>query len=158
MLKKIIKLILIVLWMGVIFVFSADNGDESNKKSDGVILSVLKVFYGNELSENEKETLIKNFVVPVRKLAHFGVYFVLGILVLSFVMEYMKLDYKAMLISIGMAFLYACSDEIHQLFVVGRSGRLLDVFIDTIGATIGVAIFTFIVRKCSRSEQKERIS
>ena len=38
----------------------------------------------------------------------------------------------------GVAFLYACSDEYHQSFVVGREGRPRDVAIDTIGIIIGL--------------------
>jgi VanZ family protein len=36
------------------------------------------------------------------------------------------------------AFLYACSDEYHQSFVVGREGRPRDVAIDSIGIVIGL--------------------
>ncbi|GKX68088.1 VanZ family protein [Inconstantimicrobium mannanitabidum] len=32
-------------------------------------------------------------------------------------------------------FLYACTDEIHQLFVIGRNGCIRDVFIDTFGGS-----------------------
>ena len=38
------------------------------------------------------------------------------------------------------ATLYACSDEIHQLFVVGRSGALIDVFVDMIGMIGAIAV------------------
>ena len=38
----------------------------------------------------------------------------------------------------GAAFLYACPDEYHQSFVVGREGRPRDVAIDTIGIVIGL--------------------
>ena len=34
--------------------------------------------------------------------------------------------------------LYSISDEIHQIFVPGRSCELLDVFIDTCGSLIGI--------------------
>jgi VanZ family protein len=37
-----------------------------------------------------------------------------------------------------MVFLFASSDEFHQLFVPGRSGRFTDVLIDTAGCTIGI--------------------
>jgi len=36
------------------------------------------------------------------------------------------------------AFLYACSDEFHQSFVVGREGRPRDVAIDSLGIAIGL--------------------
>lgn len=156
MIKKGIKLILIIVWMGLIFAFSADNGVQSDKKSNGIILTIVEAFYDRELTNDEKEKWIDYLVVPVRKGAHLSIYLVLGILIFSFLLEFMKNNYKSMLLSIGISFLYACSDEVHQLFVSGRSGRFSDVLIDTIGAVIGVFIFSFIVRKCCSNEQKER--
>ena len=40
--------------------------------------------------------------------------------------------------------LYACSDEFHQLFVAGRSGRISDVLIDSAGAVLGMAAFMLV--------------
>lgn len=34
--------------------------------------------------------------------------------------------------------LYGISDEVHQLFIPGRTGRLLDIFFDSLGAVIVV--------------------
>ena len=42
--------------------------------------------------------------------------------------------------TIIIAYLYALSDEIHQTFVMGRSGRLKDTFIDLIGIVLGLII------------------
>ncbi len=36
--------------------------------------------------------------------------------------------------------LYALSDEFHQLFVPGRTGRLTDVLVDTVGASISLLL------------------
>lgn len=47
---------------------------------------------------------------------------------------------KILIISILMCVIYACSDEIHQLFVFGRSGEIRDVLIDFIGSFIGILI------------------
>ena len=45
-------------------------------------------------------------------------------------------------------FIYACSDEIHQLFIRGRSGEILDVLIDTLGGFTSSFIYTiFKVRR-----------
>lgn len=38
--------------------------------------------------------------------------------------------------------IYACTDEIHQLFVPGRSGQFRDVMIDSLGAFIGILILS----------------
>jgi VanZ family protein len=43
-------------------------------------------------------------------------------------------------IAVVLSALYAGSDEIHQLFVPGRTSRLEDVLIDTLAALAGVAV------------------
>ena len=43
-------------------------------------------------------------------------------------------------ISILLSFLYAITDEIHQIFVPGRSAQFRDVLIDTLGASFGATI------------------
>lgn len=42
--------------------------------------------------------------------------------------------------TIIIAYLYSLSDEIHQTFVAGRTGRLRDTFIDLIGIILGLVI------------------
>lgn len=145
--KKIIKAILIIICMISIFSFSEDTGVESTKKSDTVILGVSEIFGFDHLSKKEQQFIIDIFVVPVRKSAHFIIYFTLGLLLISFFKEFSYPIKKLVFLSIFLAFLYAISDEVHQLFVVGRSGRVVDVFIDTLGASTGVFIYTFIFRK-----------
>ena len=57
-------------------------------------------------------------------------------------------DKRIYIITIIFCFLYACSDEIHQLFIPGRSGELLDVLIDTTGGILSSFIYTsFRVRR-----------
>jgi len=41
-------------------------------------------------------------------------------------------------IVLGAAMLYGALDEFHQLFIPGRTGRLLDIFFDCLGALIVV--------------------
>lgn len=46
--------------------------------------------------------------------------------------------------------LYACSDEIHQHFVPGRSGEIRDVLIDAAGAFLGILLLSLYDRHSSR--------
>lgn len=46
-----------------------------------------------------------------------------------------------------LAVAHAVSDEVHQLFVQGRSGQLSDVLVDATGAALGVALATLWVRR-----------
>lgn len=133
--------------MGVIFSFSSDNGDVSENKSDSVILKIYHIFDKDELSPKEKQHIIDLFVTPVRKLAHFSEYFILGLLIISFINEFRQLELKYLLIAIILCALYAVSDEIHQLFSDGRAGRVLDVLIDTLGSTTAIFSYYKIMRR-----------
>lgn len=154
--KKVIKGLIVVLCMLSIFLFSTDNSRESTSKSNRVILGITNLFH-KDLSNKEKEKIIDMFFVPIRKMAHFGIYLVLGISLISFLREFSIPILKLLLLSIFLAFLYACSDEIHQLFVPGRSGQFSDVLLDTLGASVGIFIYYLLFRKRLKYEQEERV-
>ena len=134
--KKVINIILIILWMGLIFVLSNDTAEESSKKSDGLIVRCVQDIIKRDLSTKEKEKVLKYLVKPVRKSAHFFLYFVLGILIINLFKSFELFNYKTILLAILLCFLYACSDEIHQLFIKGRSCEVRDILIDTIGSLL----------------------
>ena len=46
-----IKLLLVIFWMGLIFSFSSDPADVSTKKSDGVIIRTVELFLDKDLSD-----------------------------------------------------------------------------------------------------------
>lgn len=139
--KKVINIILIILWMGLIFVLSNDTAEESSKKSDGLIVRCVQDIIKRDLSTKEKEKVLKYLVKPVRKGAHFFLYFVLGILIINLFKSFELFNYKTILLAILLCFLYACSDEIHQLFIKGRSCEVRDILIDTIGSLSGISVY-----------------
>ena len=137
--KVIIAGILVIAWMIVIFIFSAMAGDDSANLSSGLLHTILKVIPG--LAESQTAHLI------VRKLAHMTEYAILCSLILN--LEYQitnKVKFKQVAIAILGSFLYACTDEWHQTFISGRSGNMLDVGIDTLGAIIAIAVTFSIVQ------------
>ena len=69
----------------------------------------------------------------LRKLAHAAEYGVLGALLLR------AAGRAGVAILLGV--LYAVSDEVHQAFVPGRQGALLDVAIDAAGVVCGVVLW-----------------
>lgn len=141
MISKIIKLLCIIICMITIFNFSSDSKEKSSKKSDKLIVSVTEKFLRKKLSNKEKEKYISKYVFYVRKSAHFTLYFILGLLIISFLREFIPLDKKTIIITVILVLIYACSDEIHQMFIPGRSGELRDVLIDTLGGLIGSTIY-----------------
>ncbi len=160
MIKKIIKGSFVILCMIIIFMFSMDNSAASTKKSEGVIIQASSIL-GFDLDDKQQKLVIDLFFVPVRKLAHFFIYFVLGIALISFLREFSISSRRLILLAIFLAFLYACSDEFHQLFVSGRSGQFSDVLLDTLGASVGIGIYYLLFRKKLKEityEQEERVS
>ncbi len=131
--KYILRWTMLVLWMCFIFYMSSRSGSESQEQSD-LVLNILN-FFGLQLNESIKN--IASFIV--RKTAHVTEYMILYILIFRVVTLYSNAK-KSKIIALMCMVLYASTDEIHQLFVPGRSGMVRDVFIDSIGGIIGAGI------------------
>ena len=147
--KKLIWWLPAVAVMVVIFLFSQMGARESSALSGGLVrrlLSFLEQIGLLPLSEHPR--LADILEVVIRKLAHGCEYALLGgCLVLPFAFHLEKRGRVLFLFSAGFAALYACSDALHQLFISGRAGRLLDVGIDTFGACIGTLLVMLLIRK-----------
>lgn len=149
---KVVKICFLVLWMALIFAFSNQKDVESSNVSDGFIdrtvVKIYKIFNENITKEKENE-IIEKYTYPIRKLAHYTLYFILGILSFLVVKDY-SINKKLIIYSLLICFLYACSDEFHQLFIIGRSARVLDVLIDTFGSYCSISIFYIFNKKISK--------
>jgi VanZ family protein len=135
--KKIISWILLIGWMGLIFIMSHQPGEISSNQSE----LVLKIFslIGIELNNYFGE--LATFVV--RKTAHFSEYMILFLLAYNVTRYYVN-NSKTRLLLIAFVFLYACSDEFHQYFIPGRAMAFKDVLIDTSGGMLGYIIVIII--------------
>ncbi|WP_182430534.1 VanZ family protein [Clostridium sp. OM02-18AC] len=120
-----------------IFYFSSQPAAESTVMSDGVtemLLSIADKLHLLELQNIDVPAICELLSTPVRKCAHITEYTVF-FLSLLFGLRTFGLHGKQLLnAALAITFFYACTDEIHQLFVPGRSGRFTDVLIDSIGA------------------------
>ena len=128
--KKLINLILLILWMIFIFTMSNFKAVESDSQSGFIVNIFVNIF-------NIKNIDLITFIV--RKCAHITEYLILGILMLNCLKDYNIKN--VLMVSILLCILYSCGDEIHQLFVSGRSGEVIDVLIDTIGIVFGNLIY-----------------
>ena len=146
MIKKIILIILTISWMVLIFLFSNQKSVSSDKVSESfinsTIVKVYKVFKPNA-TPDEVNKIVSFWNGPVRKLAHFMEYFVLGILVF---LTFKEFNYNNIFVMILICFLYAYSDEFHQLFVLGRSGKFADVLLDLLGSISSIILFNKIMK------------
>ena len=138
--KKTIFAVLLVLWMGFIFSMSSENAEKSSNTSGQTIRVVLSAVPGfEEQPEEVKVNIIEKLQFIVRKSAHFIGYMILGILASGLILYYGNIN-KKYLLAFLICVIYAISDEIHQLFVPGRSGQVRDVLIDSAGSLLGIII------------------
>lgn len=149
--KSAVFCLLTLLWMTVIFMFSAKNADDSTEQSSFVTNILMNIFsnvYRNS-DLSDKMQIIESMSFAIRKAAHFSIYSVLGLLSFLSVYYLTKFSNKTPFISLLICFIYACSDETHQLFVPGRSGQIRDIFIDFSGALL-MTLIILAVRKIYR--------
>lgn len=126
----------VFLWMGFIFILSAQTGDDSGAISGGFIEFVgafVRVFAPN-ISEEALHLI-------VRKGAHMFEYAVLAILFANALRQHFYERRVVYQLALTASLLYAISDELHQTLVPGRSGQYIDVAIDFVGAIIGILLF-----------------
>lgn len=84
------------------------------------------------------------------KLLHFGAYLILAILLslsLLFQNKNQLLKKKYILFSIIISSVYGMLDEIHQIFIPGRSNEFLDWTADFIGVLVGVLLVSITLNK-----------
>ena len=132
-LKNILSWTAVLLWMVLIFNLSAQVADESDKLSKGITRMIVQTV--ERVAPNANFD-IKNFNHGIRKNAHFFAYLVLGILVVN-ALSAGECKFVAILICV----LYAILDEVHQIFVPGRGPGIQDVFIDSVGASVGILMY-----------------
>lgn len=152
-LKHVIRYILIICIIVLcckIFALSSQDGGVSAGTSRQFTEILLKTL---GLECNDRTIEIINPVI--RKVAHFSVYMLLGFLTMCTCETFKwqrvyKFDFSTMF-----AFVFACSDELHQRLVPGRSGESADVCLDTVGAMLGVLIVLAIALICVQIKKKK---
>lgn len=95
-----------------------------------------------------KGTLMKELSEKgLRKIAHFFIYFCLGITAFLAGKEWSKVTHRRYAyIAWIVATIYACTDEFHQYFIPGRSCEIKDVCLDSAGALCGILCVWLILK------------
>lgn len=81
------------------------------------------------------------------KIEHFGAFFVLAVL-LNLALIYQRKSYLlynyATLVTIIICFSYGAVDELHQMFIPGRSADIRDWLADSTGVLVGVFLLKIV--------------
>lgn len=140
---RVVSIITTIACMVMIFNFSADNAVESTDLSSKVVQYFCQFVY--KLTGKDPQVAFSLETMYMleyffRKLAHMTIYMLLSINMMLVLFTFNI----SMYIRIGITFIlcygYACSDEIHQMFVDGRGAAFKDTLFDGTGALIGIVI------------------
>ena len=148
-LPLIISTFAVVAMCGFIFFMSARPADESGAMSMEIVNRIIEFVVPGFADLPPAEQLVKLKTVEhiVRKIAHFSEYAILGMLALNLVRLAAKsggtaqLSPKHVALAWALATAYAVTDEVHQIFVPGRSCMFTDVLIDSAGVLAGALVF-----------------
>lgn len=124
----------VVLWYALIFWFSAQPGEVSEGQSgqlSGIIGTDWDWF-------------------PIRKQAHMGLFAVLGALSCLAGRSSGWKGRRLGGMTLGICALLGAFDEVHQVFVAGRTAQVGDVAIDTLGALVGMLLCMAVARLWTR--------
>lgn len=149
--------ILAIIWMCVIFFFSAQTKEESSVVSEGFsyrMVSSTGLLFHLHIDEEQLREIAGAIERFVRKGAHMTEFAILALLLYGWLCRWQLSRLRRAAAATILAVLYACSDEVHQLFVAGRAGRFSDVLIDSAGVVLGMTVFLLILKLAERLRRR----
>jgi VanZ family protein len=141
--ERLVRYAPIILWIGVIFYLSSDNG--SLTETSRFIGPLLHFLF-----PTAPEETIQAYHAVIRKSAHFFEYAVLALLVFR-AMVLANVDGKLrFVIPVAAAAIVSVLDELNQSFEASRSGSPWDVALDISGAVTMVVVLALATRLLKR--------
>lgn len=137
----------------MIFFFSAQPADESAQLSGGLAVRLTELLLRIRPSLDSGEFL-EQIETPIRKAAHITEYTVFYLTLLAAWRVSGLRERKSAGAAMLTVFLYACSDEFHQLYVAGRSGQFTDVLVDCSACLILTVI---LIAFCSNTGKRRQL-
>ena len=145
--------------MTAIFIFSSQNSVVSGKLSGGITEWIAeKIIRGfDELSQSEKIHTVETMHFYIRKLAHFSIYALLGLISYLNTCQYPLKKSLRIVVSLLFCLVYGASDEFHQWFTDGRCCSPVDIMIDFSGSVFGVIFIIALTALISKLMQKKKV-
>lgn len=144
-------MILLLVTFYMIFNFSNQDGEKSGGLSRKVTTIIVEKMLST--SEDVKIETIRKLEPIIRKLAHFSIYTITGILLTSLASTYKIRRIEKIYFSMLIGMLYAITDEIHQAFIPDRAAKLTDVVIDTMGVGVGITVVLTILKQFNKNRK-----
>ena len=154
--RALISWTLLVSWMILIFILSAQDADDSSETSGSILAAILNIIYPGFKLMNpiDRFIILELYQGIIRKLAHFTIFGILGGLAVNAYrsLKIQKNSHVAVLAFVTCV-IYATLDEIHQIFVPGRSCEAMDIIIDSSGSLLFIALSILIIVSIERKKK-----
>lgn len=141
----VLSWLLVVVIAAVIFFMSSRNANELNHETG--IVSAIKTWL------MQQTNMLFGHSVDVSPIGHFTEFCLLGAALANALRWHLPLQ-KSAGAAIILGSLYGVTDEIHQIFVPGRSCDPADWLVDTIATMVGVLIISLCVRQRLKRQGK----
>lgn len=149
--KKLWVWIPTALLLFIIFNFSSADGVKSAGMSSRLTVKLVNSFTAIpflDFNPVQEKISVSMLHYLVRKAGHLTEYGALALTLAFALYKYHIGSSRLVFWSLAFGFFYACTDELHQLFVAGRSGRFTDVLIDSLGMSVGIVLFYLFIFFC----------
>ncbi len=148
--KKVVLWSVVILIAAGIFIFSSQDATHSTITSGKVVKVVTDIIVPDlkQKPTTEQREIMQLISLLIRKSAHFFEFMCLGFFMRNLISCY-QMKFQSVHAWIFTT-IYAMTDEIHQLFIVGRSGQIQDVLIDSAGALTGVTLAFLLLKLLKR--------
>ncbi len=140
--KRVITLGFIFLWIGFIYFNSLQIGAISSEASGNITQWLASLLHQIGIQVD-----VINLSVLVRKGAHVGEFFILGLLLMLYQFQSLGAVGRRFINVMVLGLMVAVVDEVIQTFIPGRSGLLVDVLIDMIGIVLACVVGLVIVMR-----------
>jgi VanZ family protein len=134
---RLIRYAPIILWIGVIFYLSSDDG--SMTQTSRFIGPLLRFLFPDAPAET-----IEAYHAFIRKSAHFFEYAFLALLVFRAIATSATVHKFRFVVPVIFAAIIAALDEANQSFSAARTGSLWDVGLDVSGAVVMVLVLALV--------------
>ncbi len=159
---RVLSTVLVLVVMLAIFFFSSQKQKQSERLSSPIGNAVwdsgfleFDLFNPIRKSYEQSRQPFALFAQRLaRKSAHVFIFTVLGFLLRICLESWFSGKKRLLLSAFLIGAVYAVSDEVHQLFVPGRTGSVQDILLDCGGVILGVLIAAGIIRLVRKKQAK----
>lgn len=123
---------MLLIIMVLIFGFSNQPTEESNRLSN-VVGTAVNITPQHEWQDQSTTPIVLG--LNIRKLAHIGLYFLMGFAAMGVFSKWHK--------ALGICYAYAVIDEFHQ-YIVGRNACIEDTVLDGLGICSAIVVYIIV--------------